>query len=534
MKKILYLLLLFIVSIQLIAQPKRVDLVQAGALEGTTFNNQPVRKISENVIFKQDDALLYCNLAYQYTLKNELEAFDNIRIIRGDSQSIVNGQHMNYFGDSKLAKITGKNIILTNKTMKLYTTVLDYNMAADISNYYNGGKVIDGLNTLTSKFGTYYKQNNDFLFIKNVVFKDGKHTIYSDTLNYNTVTQIVDFKGPSTIIGPNGTMKSDKGNYNSITKQSDFQGRAQIVYDNFILNADKILYNQFTHYGYAVGNVELYSPKDSVTVFGDVGEYFGTKGHTKVYPQALMQSVSGGGKDTMYLSADTLLSINDSVKKQKQIHAYHKVKVYDRKNMQAICDSMVSDRVDSTTTFYKDPVLWNGKNQMRGDTIKAFMKNKKLNMIRFRTKSFMISKDTLENFNQVKGKNMVVFFDSSRIHKIDVNENAESIFYALQEDTATNGLNKIESVNLTVRFKKQKLKTISFYKKPKATFVPVQDINDNIIRLKGFKWRATERPDLAAVMGKYYKNEKKIKIIQDSVVRLQKIKLSTTKKKSKT
>ncbi len=533
MKNIIYILLIFVLFSSVVAQPKRVDLVQAGSLEGTTFKNQPVRKIAQNVIFKQDDALLYCDLAYQYTLKNELEAFSNISIIRGDSQSIVNGEHMNYFGDSKLAQITGKNIILTNKTMRLYTTILDYNMASDIANYYKGGRVIDGLNTLTSNFGTYFKLNNDILFIKNVVFKDGKYTIYSDTLNYNTVTQIVDFRGPSTIIGPNGTMKSDKGNYNSITKQSDFQGRAQIVYDNFILKADKIQYNQFTHYGYATGQVEMYSPKDSVTIFGDIGEYFGLKGHTKVYPQALMQTVSGGGKDTMFLSADTLLSINDTVKKQKQMHAYHSVKVYDRKNMQAICDSMVSDRIDSTTTFFKDPVLWNGKNQMRGDTIKAFVKNKKLNLIKFRNKSFMISKDTLDNYNQAKGKNMVVYFDSSRVQKIDVFENSESIFYALQEDTATNGLNKIASENLTVRFKKQKLKTISFYKKPKATFVPVQDINDNITRLKGFKWRANERPNLAIVMGKYYKNENKIKIIQDSVVRLHKTKLSTPKKKNK-
>lgn len=521
---------IFLFTIHIFAQPKKVELITAGSLEGTTYNNQPVRKLTNNVVFKQDDALLYCDLAYQFTLKNELEAFSNIRIIRGDSQSIVNGEHMNYFGDARLAKITGRNIILTNKTMKLYTTILDYNLALDISNYYNIGKVIDGVNTLTSNMGTYFKQSNNFLFIKNVVFKDGKYTIYSDTLNYNTETQIIDFRGPSTIIGPNGTMKSDKGFYNSITKQTDFQGRAQIVYDNFILNADKIKYNQFTHYGFAEGNVVMVSPKDSVTVFGDFGEYWGLKGHTKVYPRALMQTVSGGGKDTMFLSADTLLSINDTIKKQKQLHAFHKVIVYDRKNMQAICDSMVNNLIDSTTTFYKDPVLWNGKNQMRGDTVIAILKNKKLNQVRFRLKAFMISQDTLENFNQVKGKNMVAYFDSSRINRIEVKENAESIYYALQEDTATNGLNKIESADLSVKFKKQKLKTISFYKKPKATFVPVQDITDNIIRLKGFKWRNSERPNLAAVMGKYYFIEPKKKPLKDSTVKAIKQKLYPKKK----
>lgn len=133
-------------------------------------------------------------------------------------------------------------------------------------------------------------------------------------MDYNTETRIVKFRGPTTIIGPDGLMKSIKGEYNSNTKQSDFQSKSTIYYKDYSLSADKLYYNQYTKYGLGTGNVVLVSLKDSVTVFGDIGQYWGDKGHTKIYPQALMQSLGNGGKDTTYLRADTLLSINDTIK----------------------------------------------------------------------------------------------------------------------------------------------------------------------------------------------------------------------------
>lgn len=170
---------------------------------------------------------------------------------------------------------------------------------------------------------------------------------------------------------------------------------------------------------------------------------------------------------------------------------------------------------------------------MRGDTVKAYLLNKKIHQIKFRTKAFIISTDTLLNFNQVKGKNMVAYFDSSRITRVDVLENAESIYYALQEDTATNGLNKAEATNMTIRFKNQKVKTISFYKNPKALFIPVHEINDDVIRLRGFKWRKNERPNLMQVLGKYYTTPKNHSTFENKNVPLQKNNNNLIKHKNK-
>ncbi len=498
------LLLLFVsFSTKTFAQTKQVELIRANSLEGTVRMGLPIRVLKGNVVFQHAGAKMYCDSSYQFQNRNDLEAFDHIRIVKSDSQKLF-GDHLNYFGDQKLAKVTGSNVILINKSLTLYTTVLDYNLGTDIANYFNRGTVVDKENTLVSQIGTFYKQKDLFVFIKDVVFKDKKHTIYTDTMEYNTVTKVVKFRGPTRILGPDGVMNADEGEYNSITKISKFKGRTRINYGIYILYADKVDYNQFLQTGYAYGNVEIFSKKDSITIFGQEARYKGgAKSTTKVFPDALMRSISGG--DTLYLTGDTLYVINDTVAtpKQQKMFAYHKVKVFN-KTLQAICDSLIYDMTDTCITFYVDPVLWNGKNQMRGDTIKVYSKNKKVDRILLRTKSFSISRDTLDNFNQVKGKNMVAMFKENKLFKIDVKSNAETNYYALSGDTLTSGMNHVESEDLTIRFLNQKVNQIAFYKKPKAKFIPPHELKDEDLRLRGFKWREKEKPQRKTVLGKYY------------------------------
>ncbi|MFN0049122.1 MAG: OstA-like protein [Cytophagales bacterium] len=496
-------LLLLLNSYFLLAQSKQVELIRANSLEGTVRMGLPTRVLKGNVVFQHAGAKMYCDSSYQFQNRNDLEAFDHIKVIKSDSQKLF-GDHMTYYGDQKLAKVSGSRVVLINNSLTLYTTILDYNLGTDIANYSNKGTVIDKENKLDSQFGTFYKHQNLFVFIKNVVFTDKKHTIYTDTLEYNTTTKIVKFKGPTQIVGSDGTMNSLSGQYNSITKKSKFIGRTHINYDIYILYADEVDYDQFKHFGTAKGNVEVFSSKDSVTIFGNEAKYSsGSKTNTKVYPEALMRSISAG--DTLYLSSDTLYAVNDTISKtkQKKMFAYHQVKVFN-KTYQAICDSLIYDAIDTSITFFKDPVLWSGKNQMRGDTIKVFSKSKKVDKVLLRTKAFSISVDTLANFNQVRGKNMTAFFETNKLKKIDVKANAETNYFALSGDTLLSGMNHVESEDLTVRFENQKLKQIAFYKKPKAKFIPPHELKDEALRLRGFKWRVKEKPDIKMVLGKYY------------------------------
>lgn len=502
--KFLLLLFVFSAAASVWAQNKKVELLRANELIGTTsLDLRKVRKLLGDVQFRHEGAIMYCDSSYQFEETNDFEAFNHIKVIKGDSQQVTGGSHMLYEGDTKIAQITGDNLVLQDKSVFLYTTILDYDLGLDIANYYENGKVVDKNNVLTSRLATFYKKKNRIVFRENVIFTDQKYTIFTDTMEYDTKTKMVYFKGPSKITNVDGgVMYAIYGEYDSERKLTRFNGRSTTVYKDFKLISDKINYNQLLKKGEAKGNVELVSVKDSLTVFGDIAQYSGTNdaGVTKIFPRPLAQIINA--KDTLFLSADTLYAVNDASKKQKQIVAVRKVKIFN-KMMQGICDSLQYNMMDSTITFYKDPVIWHKNNQLKGDTIKIISKNKQVERMLLNNKSFIISLDTLNNYNQVKGKNMITLFRENKIHKIDVKENSETIYYALQGDTVTFGMNRANSKDIQVRFDQQKVKTIAFYTKPKATFIPLHELRDEDQRLKGFKWRIKERPLKKEVLGKY-------------------------------
>ncbi len=100
---------------------------------------------------------------------------------------------------------------------------------------------------------------------------------------------------------------------------------------------------------------------------------------------------------------------------------------------------------------------------------------------------------------------MKAYFVDSKINKIDVNGNGESIYYVLDEDkpgpTEMMGMNRILCSDLTIRFVNEELDNISFYVKPSARFIPPHELTAGVQRLDGFNWRIEERPVLDDLLG---------------------------------
>lgn len=77
-------------------------------------------------------------------------------------------------------------------------------------------------------------------------------------------------------------------------------------------------------------------------------------------------------------------------------------------------DSIYTDQQSGITKLInksgdRKPVLWSGRNQMTGDTIKLFSntETEKLDSLLVYENAFLIQEDTIEGYNQVKGKFLV-------------------------------------------------------------------------------------------------------------------------------
>ena len=492
-----------------------VQLLGSRELQGGVFNGVKIRKLLGNVSFKQDDTYLYCDSAYQYIDRNEIEAFSNVRIVQNDTVTI-NGDHGFYDGDRRTARMTG-SVVMHDPRMTLTTTVLDYNLANQTAYYTTGGHLTDPQNTLDSQQGYYDTRSKVFVFKRDVHLvsndaKNGQTELRNDTLTFNTISKIAYFNGPTRIKGPNGNLYAEKGVYNTVTRLSNFQRNARIETPGYLLGGDQLVYDESTLYGVATGHVSLISKKDNLLLRGDVGRYWRALGRTKLYgSRPVVRNISG--RDTLYLAADTLLSIEARPTQASQrpiLYAWPKVQIF-RGAMQGRCDSLTYDRQDSIIYLNRDPILWQVHNQMTSDSMEIRQKRGQIDQVRLFAKAFVIGEDTLHDFNQVKGRNILAYFKQNRINRIDVLGNAESLYYALDGDTAVSGVNKTLSATMRLSFADNKLQKISFLTNPDANFIPPHELKEDDTRLKGYRWRPTERPTRRTVFGKHFASDIKSK-----------------------
>ncbi|WP_310397377.1 OstA-like protein, partial [Hymenobacter sp.] len=474
-----------------------------GELIGGDFNGVKIRKLLGNVSFQQDDTFLYCDSAYQYLERNEVEAFSNVRILQNDTVTIT-GDRGFYNGDKRTSRITG-NVVMRDPRMTLTTPSLDYDLDRKTASYTETGHLTDPQNTLDSQQGFYDTNSKVFVFKRNVRLVTPDSELNNDTLRYNTITKIAYFNGPTRIKGKQGNLYAEGGNYNTITRVSDFKKNAKIDTPNYLLGGDRLVYDEVKLYGVANGHVSLISKKDNLTLRGDAGRYWRGLGRTKLYGgRPVVRNISG--KDTLYMAADTLLSVEarpGQTTTRTVLYAWPKVQIF-RGNLQGRCDSLTYDRQDSIIYLNRDPVLWQAKNQLTADSMQIRSKRGQVDEMRLYANAFAVDQDTLLNFNQTKGRNMMAYFRDNKLRRVDVLGNAESIFYALDNDTATTGMNRVLSANMRLLFVASKLNKISVLANPEARFIPPHELKPDDERLKGFAWRAAERPTRRQVLGKQF------------------------------
>jgi hypothetical protein len=162
-------------------------------------------------------------------------------------------------------------------------------------------------------------------------------------------------------------------------------------------------------------------------------------------------------------------------------------------------DSLLYAFGDSSIHLYKDPILWNRSSQIAADSMVFFLKNETLDRVYMKNKAFAILTDTLLNFNQMKGRKMTGYFKEGQLSRLFIEGNGESLYYALEGDTLTQGINRILSATIGLSFVDGLIKKSNFGVRPDGKFIPVQDIDEKMSRLEGFKWRVAEKPVRATI-----------------------------------
>ncbi len=465
----------------------------ADKINGRRVGGERVNYLIGNVVIKQAETTIYADSASVQRSENQAEAFGRIRVIEGDSVNITSKQLV-YDGNTGTAHLY-KDVIYRDGKATLYTDNLEFNKFTGISSYFGGGRLVNNSNTLTSKQGSYDKQNQQASFFGKVVLTSPDATATSDTLYYNTATGQARFVGPYRIVRRDGTIVegTDEFIYNTQSENATVV-QGFIENQDYIITGDRLRYNRQKEFFTAKGKVQMIAKNRQIIITGDEAFYDKTTGLTKVWGNPVMKRPVQN--DTLYLSADTMMSVESEVAAKKRLLAWNGVKIY-KQDLQGLSDSLAYRLADSVLFFYRDPVLWNVQNQMTGDTISMQIRNNQVDRMRLMQNGFVISKDTVINYyNQVKGRLITAFFGKEELEQVAVNGNAESIYFVLDEKAANvmMGMNRLTSSSMLISFGNSTVQQIRFYQQPEAVFVPPHELQEPQTRLQGFVWRAEQRP----------------------------------------
>jgi lipopolysaccharide export system protein LptA len=491
------LLMCTMAATEAVAQ-KKVRLEQANVLKsGKRPDGERFDRLVGDVILTQNKTTIYCDSAYLFKKRNFVEAYGFVRIVDGDSVTIT-GKKLEYDGDTKLARLR-KDVVFTKlATSTLYTDYLDFDRPKNVAYYYNGGKLVDSINVLTSNKGYYNLTSNMASFKKNVHVKNPEYTMTSDSLQYNSRTKILYFRTPTTVVKQDSsTFVYNEGEYDTKTRQSDL-GSGTAESSEYVLEGENFQLDDIRKIYKLRKSVKLISKKENLIIYGQAADYYKAKGIIKVYDRAYLAKV-GADNDTLFMAADTLVSVDHEDPKLDRLLAYNTVKIF-KQDLQGVADSVEYRSADSTIYFYQNPILWSEGNQMTADSIRMLIKDNTIDRIFMNVNSFVISQDSLLNFNQIKGRRMTAEFQSKKMHRVVVEGNGEGLYYILsEEEKSAMGINRIICSNITIRFKEGKVNNMSFYVQPEARFIPPHEITEEDLKLKGFAWKDQQKPKKSEV-----------------------------------
>ena len=149
---------------------------------------------------------------------------------------------------------------------------------------------------------------------------------------------------------------------------------------------------------------------------------------------------------------------------------------------------------DSTIQMLNDPILWSDNYQLSSEHIILEIKNNNIDKMNLLQNAFIISEDSLDLYNQIKGRNMMGIFKRNELHKINVRGNGQAVYVIKDEEDKISGINAVICSQMNIYVDKKEIHHISFQKQPDAILYPYQELPEKWKLLKGFSWRISEKP----------------------------------------
>jgi lipopolysaccharide export system protein LptA len=489
------------------------------------------------ILINNDEDYLYTDYL-DYDMKNKTAYYRDKALIKSGETELTSKKG-SYNLNSNWAKFQEKVKVTGEDNFLMVTDSMEFNTKEEIANWHIPALIYQDSAELFSNTGTYHIKSKEAWFIGNAQYKKDDTETESDSIYYNGFTKNVtltsidslakyrsknEFAQAKKIIyndneetielqknayfkNKDSEAKGETLTYNKKEDKFNLIGGGTISDSTNIVSAKKIDLNKKENKGIFTGDVIIRDTIAKTEIKAD-STYI-----DKSQDYLLASKKNGKTLFSSEIDNDTLFVVSDTLKRKKYIvkidstkndtsiifSSFHRVKLF-KSDLQGICDSMAFNEKDSIFTLFNQPIMWSDSSQFSGDTIKIYLKNKKIDRLEILQNAFVVTSDDFVYYNQIKGRKMVATFKENAIHKLYVNGNAECLYYMKDDEDAYIGANLTESSSIVFEFENKKIKHIKFYKEPNSVITPMKDADHDKMKLKGFKWEILKRPKSAALI----------------------------------
>jgi len=440
-----------------------------------------------------------------------------------------------YYADTKDVFFK-KQVHLVDPKYNITTDSLKYNINLNQAEFITQTHIVSKDGIIDTKAGIYNLKNGEAIFYDDTFISDSAHSLSGKKIFSDEKTGIVQIDGNGKFVDSINQVTVIGGHLEISRKENSFLAYNKPVMvlhkdgDSTYITADTLFsglrkYDTLTKKTIAktdtLKKTQLINinkkNRDSTLVNPDSLLNPITKAEDIVRTDTLLTNTIPNVNDTGIVVTKNKLVGKDSLSTQKKesnnptkkviavnvnskdtairyFLGFHHVRIFND-SLQAVSDSLYYSTEDSTFKLFGNPLVWNGKTQIAGDTVYMFTQNQKPKRLYVFNNGIIIHQTAEQLFDQIAGRTINGYFKEGSIDYIRVKGSpAESIFYPQDDDSAYVGMNRSSGDVIDIYFANKELNKVKFVNNVDGTMYPIRQIPPDKKQLKGFKWQDARRP----------------------------------------
>lgn len=442
-----------------------------------------------------DSTQLSSQRGYYYVATQEAFFRDSVVVI--DPGFRLRADTLKFNVETQVVTFLGPTLIATDSG-RIFTEAGFYDTANGLAAFTKDPQYLQRDRKAVADTIRYDERQGLYILQGSARVEDSTRLAVADYIQYNERLDRTFLVGNARYQEGEQDIQAEEITYDSKKKTYATRGRSKISDPPQLLEADQVDFDDETGFGLAFGQVMWQDTAANLAINCDTlnyrkaDDYLLALGGSRGRPE-LTTLVEG---DTLFLTADTLIAFRpdtSGVDTSRVLVANHQVRIF-KNNLQAVCDSLAYQTRDSIFALFKNPIVWSDTSQFVADTIFIRLRDDQIDRIFLRSNAFIVNISDSTYFNQIKGRTIEAQFIEGDLRRMDVQGNAEAIYYAKDDSGAYVGVNKTSCSEMLIYFGSNEVERIRFLQQPESRLSPMRGTDHEAMQLKGFRWITSGRP----------------------------------------